>query len=62
LLIPEKLTSLLLRIRQHQVWNACARGAYGISRLSWSNLPAANRRRRTSLVQLVTTELLPTPE
>ena len=48
-------SSLLLRIWRTRLWKACASVAYGMSRLYWSNLPAANKpaRRHQRLVQLV---------
>ena len=56
--------SLLTRIWRIRVWKACARVAYGISRLYWSNLPAAKSPRggTSALCSSLTTEDLPTPE
>ena len=54
---------LLTRICRTRTWKVCAKVAYGMSLLYWSNLPAAKSPRGTStLCSSFTTEDFPTPE
>jgi len=64
LLPSESFSSLSPNIGRTRFRKACARVAYGMSRLYWSNLPEANRPRggTSTLCSSFTTEDLPMPE